>query len=58
MSIDELGSYFKYNQSEIARLLGIQRNAVHRWFKTGKIPLTRQFQLEVLTNGELKADRN
>lgn len=57
MTIDELGIYFKYNQSDIARLLGIKRNSVYLWFKKGKIPITRQFQIEVLTHGALKADR-
>lgn len=57
MTIEELAAYFHNNQSEISRLLGISRSSVNEWFKKGKIPLMRQYQIEVLTNGKLKADR-
>ena len=47
-AIDYYGS-----QAALARALGIHRAAVHAW---EEIPLGRQYQIEVLTGGELKAD--
>lgn len=34
------------SQSEIARALGVTRQAVLRWFKTNKIPALRLYQIE------------
>lgn len=45
--------YFK-NASRLARALGISRVAVSKWGK--EVPPLRAFELERLTNGELKAD--
>jgi transcriptional repressor of cell division inhibition gene dicB len=39
----------------LARALGITRQSVHDW--PDEIPEGRQYQLEILTNGELKAQR-
>jgi biotin operon repressor len=40
--------------SALAEALGLTRQAVADW---KRMPLGRQYQIEVLTNGELKADR-
>jgi len=40
--------------AELARRLGCQRQSVHGW---REIPIGRQYQIEVLTQGALKADR-
>lgn len=40
--------------AELARRLGCQRQSVHGW---REIPIGRQYQIEVLTEGALKADR-
>lgn len=40
--------------AELARQLGIERSAVSLW--GSEIPSGRQFQIEVLTKGKLKAD--
>jgi DNA-binding transcriptional regulator YdaS (Cro superfamily) len=43
-------------QAALARALGVNRAAINGWGDA--IPLGRQFQLEVLTGGVLKADRH
>lgn len=48
-------SHFK-TQAAIARALKVTRQAVAQWEENG-IPIGRQYQIEVLTNGELQADR-
>jgi len=42
-------------QASLARALGIHRAAINGW--GDQVPLGRQYQLEVLTKGALKADR-
>tara|TARA_R110001599_G_scaffold100770_8_gene258124 strand:- start:7664 stop:7837 length:174 start_codon:yes stop_codon:yes gene_type:complete len=42
------------SKSKLADALGIDRSAVTLW--GAKIPLGRQYQIQVLTNGKLKAD--
>lgn len=43
-------------QQELARVLGITQPTVSAWQRV--IPPRYQFQLQVLTNGELKVDRS
>jgi hypothetical protein len=43
------------SQAALARALGIKRASVHSWGE--EIPLDRQCQLEVVTDGKLRADR-
>jgi hypothetical protein len=50
-AIERFGS-----SAELARALGITRGAVTNW--GDEIPLGRQFEIEVITNGELRADRS
>ena len=45
------------NKTEIARVLGVQPPSVHEWFADGEIPETRQYQIEIVTSGALKADK-
>ena len=54
MTKDQAIAHFG-TQAALARALGIQRAAVHGW---RGVPLGRQYQLEVLTGGALKADRS
>ncbi len=42
------------SQAALARALGITRGSVHNW---DEIPIGRQFQIEVVTDGALLADR-
>jgi hypothetical protein len=43
-------------QAALARALGIGRASVHAW--GDDIPLDRQCQIEIITRGALKADRD
>lgn len=43
-------------QLDVAKVLNIAAASVNRWFTTGKIPLLRQYQIECITKGKLKAD--
>ena len=49
--IDHFGS-----QQAVADAIGIKQPSVAAWKEAG-IPEPRQFQLEVITDGRLKADR-
>ncbi len=44
-------------KSEIARALGIEVPSICEWFDKGKVPETRQYQIELATNGQLRASR-
>lgn len=44
------------NKAAIAEALNISPQAVQQWFDKGAIPIGRQFQLQVVTNGLLKVD--
>lgn len=41
--------------AELARHLGISRQSIHDW--GDEVPEGRQYQLEILTNGALRAKR-
>jgi transcriptional repressor of cell division inhibition gene dicB len=43
------------SSSNLAKALGVTKQAVSRW--PDDIPDGRQFQIEVITDGKLKADR-
>jgi len=55
MTITEAARYFG-NQYKLAKALGISRSRVSIYAQNGHIPLTRQYQLELITEGDLKAD--
>jgi transcriptional regulator with XRE-family HTH domain len=42
-------------QSAIARALGISVQAVSRWKRSGIVPLARQYEIQILTGGHLRA---
>ena len=44
------------SQTDAARALGIKSSSVFEWKEKG-VPLPRQAQYELLTEGKLKADR-
>lgn len=44
-------------QAEIARVLGCKQPSVSEWFENGVIPEGRQYQIEIATDGLLKADK-
>lgn len=38
----------------MARILGVSRQAAHKWFRVGVIPIHRAVQLELATGGAIK----
>ena len=55
MTYQDVVTYFG-KPIEVARALKITPQAVHIWKDSG-VPNIRQYQIEVLTNGQLKAER-
>lgn len=47
--------FFK-SKAKIALALGITAPAVSEWFAKGRIPIVRQYQLELASEGQLRAD--
>lgn len=44
-------------QVRAAQALGVTQGAISQWVVAGRVPLTRQYQVEVLTEGALRAER-
>lgn len=55
MDYEQIMSKFRIQQ-EFADFIGADQGTISRWKRNG-IPLARQFQIEEMTNGELRADR-
>ncbi len=53
MTTDEVVDYFE-TQEAVAKALGITQSAVSQW--DDRPPMLRQYQIQVLTRGELRAD--
>ena len=53
MKLSEAIAHFG-TEAEMARKLGIRPQAVYQW--DGKVPKGRQYQIQILTKGKLKAD--
>lgn len=43
-------------RSSAAKAIGVTYEAIRQWDEAGKIPETRQYQIQVLTGDQLKAD--
>lgn len=56
MNIEQAIEHFG-SQSALARALGIEPPSVAEWKTNGRIPQLRQFQIELVTGGKLKADQ-
>ena len=56
MTFQEVLEHFG-TKRKIATVLGITIQAVQQWADTGKVPLGRQFQIELVTEGKLQASR-
>ena len=56
MSPDEAIQHFG-GQSGLAKAVGVTQPTVSGWKTSGKIPEPRQFHIEVVTKGKLRADR-
>lgn len=55
MKLDDVLSHFGGAQ-ETAKALGLSHQAIYAWRRTG-VPCGRQYQLELLTDGALRAER-
>lgn len=55
MDIQQVISHFD-GIPATARALGVSYQAVREWKQQGRIPVTRRYQIEVVTKGKLKAD--
>ena len=55
MTIDQLLDYFGGSQTKVAVCLDVSPQAVNQWVVNKKIPLGRQYQVQALTGGVLKA---
>ena len=56
MNYDDLIKHYG-TQVAIAKALGIKSPSIAEWKAKGEIPEVRQYQIEVLTKGKLKASR-
>lgn len=56
MTVTEVKAYYR-TLASAAKELGVTRQAVNKWRDNDLIPFNTQYRIEVLTNGELKADR-
>lgn len=56
MNFQEVLKHFG-TKRKIATELGITIQAVQQWADTDKVPLGRQFQIELVTDGKLQAPR-
>jgi len=54
MTLDEAIKEFGSKQA-LANRLGVSRQTVYLWEKKGQIPFARRAQIELETNGKLKA---
>jgi hypothetical protein len=45
------------SKPEIARALGVSLPSVYDWFNAGEVPEGRQYQVELATNGALRASK-
>lgn len=56
MTPEEAKEHFG-SQSAVARVLGVAASSVSEWFTAGRIPLGRQYQLELASSGALRAEK-
>ncbi|UBB15454.1 Cro/CI family transcriptional regulator [Comamonas odontotermitis] len=56
MSPKQLISFFQ-TQAAAARALGCAQSTIAEWVAAGSVPDGRQYQAQLATNGQLRADR-
>ena len=56
MKLQEAIDYFG-TKSEMARALGIEPQSITLWVDDDRIPILRQYHIQVVTKGKLKADK-
>jgi len=57
MAPHEVVSHFQ-GIAAAARVLKVSPPSISQWINSGAIPIDRQCQIELVTNGALKADRD
>ena len=55
VSVDDVVAWFGGEQVVLAKKLGVTKAAVSYWVSEGKIPANRAIQIEMLTEGAIKA---
>lgn len=45
------------SQAKVAVALGISQPSIWEWVENGRVPLVRQYQIELATGGALRADK-
>lgn len=58
MKFSEVMIFYDYNMSKIAKALDTSRQYVSLWKKEDKIPYPKQCELQIITNGKLKASKD
>ncbi len=43
-------------QVKAAQALGIAQSSIAEWVSSGDVPMVRQYQIEIATEGQLRAD--
>ena len=56
MKPEEIVSYYG-TQVKAAAALGVDQSSISNWCTAGKVPLVRQYQVQLATRGKLKADK-
>lgn len=56
MNLEQVLKHFDAKPHELAKKMGVSRGAISQW-KSAGIPEGRQWQIEALTKGKLKADQ-
>ena len=46
------------NQVELAKALGVTKQAITQWKETGILPIGRAYQMQVVTGGDMEVDPN
>lgn len=57
MTPNDLVAHF-HSIAEAARALKVSAPSVSQWISAGEIPIDRQCQIEIVTHGALRADRD
>jgi DNA-binding transcriptional regulator YiaG len=55
MNMQDLRRHFG-TQAAVARALGTSDQVVSAWASAGRIPIGRQYEIQILTAGKLRAD--
>jgi len=57
MKFSEVMAFYDYKMSNIVRALHVARDTVNAWKVKDNIPFSKQCEIEVLSQGKLKADQ-